>query len=216
MIRDVYLHGAVGRRYGRHWRLDVTTPAEAVRAIMTLRPEARPELRRGAWRVIVGPPRLANAIAPGLLGMRVGRQPIHLVPATQAAGGGGGVGKIIVGVVLIGAAIVTAGLTAPAGFAALGAAMSTEIAMGITFNTIALAGGAMVLGGIAGLLAAQPQGASTQQATDQARPDDRPSFFFNGVTNNSQQGGPVPLVFGTHLVGSIVASGGINVEDIAV
>jgi predicted phage tail protein len=216
MMRDVYLHGAVGRRFGRHWRLDVETPGEAVRAIMTLRPQVRSALREGWWRVIVGPPHIANTIALHLIGMRAGRQPIHIVPATPPAGGDSTLGKIAVGVVLIGASIATAGI-ASAGFAAgFGAAMSTEIGLGITFNTIALAGGAMVLGGIAGLLVAQPQGATQQQATDQARPDDRPSFFFNGVTNNSQQGGPVPLVFGTHLVGSIVASGGINVEDIAV
>ena len=49
---------------------------------------------------------------------------------------------------------------------------------------------------------------------DRAAPDDRPSFLFNGVTNNSQQGGPVPLVFGTHLVGSVVINAGLNAEDI--
>jgi len=74
----------------------------------------------------------------------------------------------------------------------------------------------MVMGGISGLLTPHPQAQPGQQATDLApRPEDRPSFFFQGVTNNSQQGGPVPLVFGTHLVGSVVVGGSLNTQDIA-
>ena len=34
MIRDIFLHGAIGRRFGRHFRLDVQTPSEAVRALI--------------------------------------------------------------------------------------------------------------------------------------------------------------------------------------
>jgi predicted phage tail protein len=55
-----------------------------------------------------------------------------------------------------------------------------------------------------------------QQATDLAPQQDRPSFLFNGVTNNTQQGGPVPIVMGLHLVGSVVVSASLNAEDIAV
>ena len=64
-------------------------------------------IREGAWRVIVGPPRLRNAIDVDMLNMNAGRQPIHIVPATRPEGGGKGktIGAIIVGVVLIGAAM---------------------------------------------------------------------------------------------------------------
>jgi predicted phage tail protein len=70
----------------------------------------------------------------------------------------------------------------------------------------------MITGGLSQLLTPSP---ASDAATDRARPEDRPSFLFNGVTNNSAQGGPVPLVLGTHLVGSVVIGAGLNSEDIA-
>lgn len=218
MIRDIYLHGEAGRTYGRHFRLDVASPREAVRALMTLRPPLRQVLRVGYWRVVVGPPHLANAVDAALLGMNLGNQPLHIVPATGAAGGGG-IGKAVAGIALVGASVLTAGLAAPAGvglFAAMGA--STGF-LGTTFGSIALLGASVALGGISSMLTTAPgssMGDQVPQATDTApRPEDRPSFLFQGVTNNSQQGGPVPLVFGTHLVGSIVVYAGLDSEDIA-
>jgi len=211
MLRDVYLYGALGRRFGRHFRIAVDSPVEAVRALITLRPELRSLMRLGDWRVIVGRPHLSNATT--FLELHVGAQPIHLVPATRAAGGD--IGKIVGGVVLIAAAIILAipsgGTSLVGAFAALG----TTGVLGVSFGTMALLGASMVFMGVAGLLT-QPVAAEKQQATDNARPEDRPSFMFNGVTNNTQQGGPVPLVFGRHLTGSVVVSGGIAVEDIAV
>lgn len=204
MMRDVFLYGVAGRVAGRrHFRLDVTTPAEAVRALLMLRPALKRTIREGLWRVVVGPPRLRYAVAAEHLLMNAGQQPIHLVPATPPRGGGSGkaFGAIIVGVLLIGAAIAFP--------ATIGAAAAL---VGMTQGSVVLLGASMVLTGMMGLLAQPPQ---PDQATDQARPDDRPSFLFNGVTNNSQQGGPVPLIFGTHLTGSVVVNAGLNAEDIA-
>lgn len=215
MIRDVYLHGAVGRRYGRHFRLDVASPGEAVRALITLRPGLRQNLRVGYWRVVVGAPHVANSIELEHLNMRMGNQPLHLVPATSASGGG--LGKVAAGVALVGATVLTAGLAAPAGvgiFAALGAPIISGI--GITYGTVALLGASMALGGLSTLLTSTPAVQQANQSTNLAqRPADRPSFLFNGVTNISQQGVPVPLVFGKHLVGSVVVFAGLNAEDIA-
>jgi len=47
-----------------------------------------------------------------------------------------------------------------------------------------------------------------------ARSDERPSFLFNGPVNVVEQGYPVPLVYGTHMTGSIIISAGVEVEDI--
>ena len=223
MMRDVFLYGAAGKRFGRHFRLDVTSPAEAVRALMTLRPGLREVIRRGDWRVIVGSPHIKNSIQFHTVGMHLGALPLHLVPSTGAAGGDDTLGKVAVGVVLIGASIVTAGLAAPAGFAAMGtlggfgAAMTGASFMGVSAASVAVLGASMVLGGVAGMLAQPPQGIPGVNAspTDTAAPEDRPSFLFNGIVNNTQQGGPVPLVFGTHLVGSIVVSGSVDASDIA-
>jgi predicted phage tail protein len=223
MIRDVFLYGAAGKRFGRHFRLDVASPQEAVRALMVLRPGLREVIRQGQWRVIVGAPHLKNAIEPHTVAMRLGALPLHLVPATGAAGDDG-VGKIAAGVVLVGASIVTAGLAAPAGFAAMGtlggfgAAMTGASFMGVSAASVAVLGASMVLGGVAGMLTQSPKGIAGVNAspTDTAAPEDRPSFLFNGIVNNTQQGGPVPLVFGTHLTGSVVISANVDAADIAV
>jgi predicted phage tail protein len=208
MIRDVYLYGAAGQFHGSHFRLDVASPAEAIRALLVLRPGLRRTLRDGMWRVVVGPPRLRNSVGANLLNMNAGSQPIHFVPATPPRGGGSGksIGPIIVGVVLFGAAVVATG--------GLGAAFATPLiggGMGLSYGTVVLLGASMILSGVSGLLTQAP---TPDANTDMAAPADQPSFLFNGVTNNSQQGGPVPLVFGTHLVGSTVVNAGLNAEDI--
>jgi predicted phage tail protein len=199
MMRDVYVHGAAGRTFGRRFRLDVQSPAEAVRALMMLRPGLRAVLRVGWWRVIVGPARIRNGVTAEQLNMHMGSQPLHLVPATPPAGGGSGksIGSIILGsVLIIAGAVMTIfswGTLGPIGV------------------SLMLSGVSMVAGGIAGLLTTTP---GMPDPTTQAKPDDRPSFLFNGVVNNSQQGVPVPLIFGRHLVGSIVVSAGLTSEDI--
>jgi predicted phage tail protein len=83
--------------------------------------------------------------------------------------------------------------------------------MGLTYGSVVLLGASMILSGVSGLLAQPP---TPDAATDNAAPVDRPSFLFIGVTYISQQGGRVPLVFGTHLVGSTVVNAGLNAEDI--
>jgi predicted phage tail protein len=201
MMRDVYLHGAAGRTFGRRFRLDIQSPAEAVRALMMLRPGLRAVLRVGWWRVIVGPPRIRNGVTGEQLNMNMGGQPLHLVPATPPAGGGSGksIGSIILGTVLVIAGAVMAiyswGTLGPVGVSMM------------------LSGVSMIAGGVAGLLTQPP---SMPDPTTQTKPDDRPSFLFNGVVNNSQQGVPVPLIFGRHLVGSIVVLASLTSEDMAV
>jgi len=208
--RSIFLYGELGRKYGKHFRINVSSPAEAIRALMTLRPGIRQDIRTRYWRVVVGKPHIKNSIDVSFLGMNLGNQDFHLVPATQPSGGGDGksIGQIIVGVVLIGVAIVATG--------GIGAAFATPLFLGLSYGSLIVLGAGLILSGVAGLITPLPQLEKGQQATDQAQPTDRPSFLFNGVTNNSQQGGPVPLVFGTHLTGSVVISAGINAEDIAI
>jgi predicted phage tail protein len=196
MKRDIYLHGAAGREFGRHFSLDVHSPAEAVRALVTLRPGLREKIRAGWWRIVVGRPHVGNAVPAEMLNMNMGSQALHIVPATPPAGGSGSVFSIIAGGVLLVAAVVALYVPGGQAFAPYLASM----------------GASLVLGGVAGLLTTAPTGVSP---TEQARPDDRPSFLFAGITNTSQPGVPVPLVFGRHLVGSIVVSASIATEDIA-
>jgi predicted phage tail protein len=214
MLRDIYLYGSIGKRFGRHFRLAVESPAEALRAIICLRPGVEREIRKGYWRIILGSPHLNNTLPYFYMTMKTGDLPIHFVPATPPAGGDG-VGKIAIGVVMIGLAVavpmIGIGMDAAIGFSA---AMATSIGFaGITFGNIALLGLTLVIGGLAQLMTTPPT--QDTSATDKATaPEDRPSYLFQGVTNNSQQGAPVPLVYGTFMTGSVVVSAGIVTEDI--
>lgn len=50
--------------------------------------------------------------------------------------------------------------------------------------------------------------------SSRGRPDQKPSFIYNGPVNTAEQGLPVPLVYGTMRVGSVVVSAGIVAEEI--
>lgn len=50
---------------------------------------------------------------------------------------------------------------------------------------------------------------------EQTRPDENPSFLYNGARNVDEQGYAVPLVYGMHMTGSIVVSSGVSTESIS-
>jgi predicted phage tail protein len=89
--------------------------------------------------------------------------------------------------------------------------VAASIATGFGVMYLVPLGLSLVFGGVAGLLTPK---ITPTPPTEQARPEDRPSFLFNGVTNVANQGVPVPVVLGTHLVGSVLVAGSINAQDI--
>jgi len=206
-MKTVYLYGHLGRKFGHRWQLDVQTPAEALRAIMANKPEFRAHLLTHStpgYQVCVGPDPLVKLDA---LQYPSGRQAIKIVPVIAGAAKDPTIG-IIVGVVLVAAAIVTyqyellpyAMTTAGGGLTLAGSAV---VSMGFI-------GASLALGGISQLLAGTPgdQGISE-------RPENKPSFIFNGAVNTIAQGHPVPVGYGRMRVGSAVISAGIATEDIA-
>ena len=38
-MKKVYLHGALGKRFGEKWNLDVSTPLEAIKALFANEPD---------------------------------------------------------------------------------------------------------------------------------------------------------------------------------
>ena len=56
----------------------------------------------------------------------------------------------------------------------------------------------------------------TPKATEPSeRPENKPSYSFNGAVNTTAQGHPVPVGYGRLIVGSAVISAGIDVDEIA-
>lgn len=73
------------------------------------------------------------------------------------------------------------------------------------FQALLPVGIAMTLGGVVQMLSPVPK-ASSQQ--DQASTENKPSYLFNGAFNSTQQGLPVPVIYGKMLVGSSVVTVG--------
>lgn len=68
---------------------------------------------------------------------------------------------------------------------------------------------AMTLGGVIQMLTPIPKAASQQE---QATTENKPSYLFNGAFNTTQQGLPVPVIYGQMLVGSTVIGVGAWAE----
>lgn len=204
-MKTVLLLGELGKKFGKRLRLDVRTPAEAVRALCANFPEfqkhmTESENRNVAYRVTVG----KSDIGLDELHDPAGKQTIKIVPVVMGAGGG--LTKIIIGALIIGAAFYTGGASiAASGFMAGG--ITTTFWGGIAVGI----GTSLILGGAAQMLS------PTLKATEPSeRPENDPSYVFNGAVNTTAQGQPVPIGYGRMVVGSAVVSAGITTEEIPV
>lgn len=244
MMRQVYLYGALGRRYGYRHRLEVDTLPEAIWALSAIRPGFKEYFFRGpAYSFVKGATRRGGiALDLAELPMTLGRHDIHIMPAAMGAGGGGNgkaVGKIVLGVVMIAGAFLTVGLsTAAAGAvaptimggtaaetgAALAAASATTVTMSsaigtgailgsITYGNIASIGLMMTLSGVSQLISPTPQ-ASQAAYSNFERPEARTSFIYGGAVNASEQGGPIPILYGRMRVGSTLVAASVSTDQV--
>lgn len=191
----IRLYGEMGSKFGRVHRahLDTNSPAEAVRYLCSQFPKAKAYLigakdRGKAFAVFRG----KENISADQLREPAGNDDIRIAPIIMGSKEGG-VLNIILGIVLIVVGYFTGGST-------WGWAYS-ELAIGL--------GASMVAGGVVQLLTPMPKGPSGGRD----RPENQPSYVFNGAVNTEAQGNPVPLLYGRMIVGSAVISAGINAED---
>lgn len=116
---------------------------------------------------------------------------IRFLPIFTGAGGSNGILQAIAGVAMIVVGVIVSGmsfgLASPIGSALIGAGVG------------------MVLGAICTMLM------SPSQKDDED--DGGGNYYFNGAVNTTQQGNPVPLVFGRCRVGSAVISSEIEVTE---
>lgn len=123
-----------------------------------------------------------------------GTTEIRIVPVI-AGSKNGGLFQVVLGVVLIVAGAIITGGTFGAG-APFGSAMI-------------MMGASMVIGGVVQMLTPVPKAPSQQE---QATTENKPSYLFNGAFNSTQQGLPVPVIYGQMLVGSSVVAVGTWAE----
>jgi len=205
LLRTVKLYGHLGKTFQKEWKLDVKTPAEAIRAISANCKGFRSYLERYSepgYRVLVGESELSR----DTLSHPPGRGVIKIIPVV--AGGGKGFFNIILGAALIIAAPYASGLASSAFLAGeIGLATLGTVAHLTAFaQTIGIA---MALSGVAGLLAPSPSTATEE------RPENKPSYAFNGPINTVGQGNPVPILYGELIVGGQTISAGLSLDDIS-
>lgn len=186
-LRTVRLYGVLGARFGRVFRLAVSTPAEAVRALCVQIPGFEQFLSDPRYRyaVFYGKQNLSE----DELHFKGEREDIRIAPVL-AGSKQGGIFQAILGVVLIAAGVFTGGVTSAWGMALIGA------------------GAGMAIGGVVQMLAPQAQGLS-----DSSSADNKPSYAFGGPVNTIAQGNPVGLLYGHRRIGGAIISGGIYAED---
>lgn len=187
-MKTVRLYGVLARKFGREFKLNVRTPAEAVKALCAVCPGFREHLAEFSepgyhvrvGRTFVGKEDLSNPCAETEI--------IQIMPAT--AGSGAAV-RIILGIVLIVVGVFTSWLGPVGPYA---------ISLGIS----------LIVGGVAELLTPKPKYEANEP------PENKPNNAFDGPVNTIGQGHPVAVGYGELLVGSQVISAQMYTEEILI
>lgn len=190
MIRTIHLYGQLAEKTGVEViELDANTPRQLISALRSQLPEFRTamiDLPKTAIVLSNKDKSQVEPLTPDTFEFPLADlDHIHIFAETEGAG--------------IEAYLV-------ASFISWG--MSTAIATvlgSVVFNLAV----SFVMGAISRALAPSPD-----TSDGGGRPEERPSFLFNGAVNVVEQGYPVPLVYGTHTTGSIVISAGVDVAEL--
>lgn len=191
-MMTVLLYGELRRLFGRRFVLAVRSPAEAIRALsVQLKGFQHYFFEHGADAFKVIGHHRSNVIDKGIeygeenLNHPQSSGTLKIVPVLQGASAAG---RIVAGAVL---AVV--GLVA--------------IAYGQAWGTYLIqAGAGLALGGVAELIARR----FAPSPHAQERPENKPSYAFNGAINTMGQGGPVAVGYGRLMIGSQVISVGFS------
>jgi predicted phage tail protein len=231
MQQTVRLLGDLGERYGsEHKYHDLRSPADAIKLLCINSPAFQKELveahHHGIAYTLV---QAGEFLDYEDLNLPLGQNDLVLTPVV--AGSGGGVGKIVLGVALVAAAIVFA--PAAGGFLGIGGSGAITSALGFTLGAAASSaigsiGVSLILGGTAQLLAPQPvipslnngrrgvpgenTNATGPQGVSRATSGEQ-SYAFAGPANTVGVGATVPLVYGKLLIGSHLLSSKVQVTD---
>jgi len=200
MLRKIKLYGALAKFVGhRVLEADVATAAEAVRFLVSNWPELEGHMADQHYRLHTG-------------GEDLMLEELHYPASSEikiipVIAGAGAVGRILLGIAIIGLSFGVASLAAGA---ALAGSFSGFGLQAIAYATQAglVLGASLVIGGVAQLLTPTPK-------TDKDEGDPKKSFSFSGIQNTTRAGVPVPVVYGEILVGGIVVSAASDIVQVS-
>ena len=182
----IKLHGILGKKFGKFFKLDVQTAREATHAIACQNKEFKRFMLESdklglKFAVFLGRKNITENDIDNVTDTDV----IHIVP--RIVGSGGSTFnwlQVVAGAVLIGVGVV----------------------MG--FNPALIGAGAgLLMGGVAGLL--MPKVDMGNQDPD----GNKANKGFGSAVTTVSQGNPVPILYGEREIGGFYASGGIYAED---
>lgn len=196
-VKKIYLHGALGKQFGECIELAVNTPLEAVRALCLMVKGFQAEFEKYDYKVIKGSLNRGWYLNEETLQINLANDEVHFIPVIAGSGGKKGLGQLITGILIVGLAFTGVG----AGIAGF---------LGTTVGKLKLIGAVLALGGLAKMNAKTPQfSMSSMEPADR-----RPSFVFQGAANTTEQGNPIPLVYGRIRCGSQVVAQGMDTVNI--
>ena len=197
MLSKVKVYGRLARFLGqRTFEAEINSPVDAIRFLAANFPDLQSHMIEQNYCVKVG----EYEINDKELDVPIGQQEIKIVPV--AIGARRGLGRFLLGAVLIGVAVFN-----PAVGMGLGGGLGFSTASG-AFSLAAVAGNLgvyLALSGAAEMISPTP--------TPDSASDDPNSFTFNGILNTIRAGVAIPVVYGEIFTGSIVVSAGIDTED---
>lgn len=190
-MKKIELHGALAKKFGRFFTLDVSTAREATHAIATQIPAFKKFMLQAEQKGIkfavftddknIGERELDN---------QTDAEVIHIMPKVVGAGGDTfGVLTTIAGAALIG--------FGAAGWGFLSLSAGGTIGVGVS----------LMMGGMSNLLLPTPELPTMD-------PDgNRANYGFGGAVTTVAQGNPVPVAYGERDLGGFIISAGIFSED---
>ena len=192
MLRTVKVYGHLAEHCGQSvFEALVRVPADAIKFLLCNFPELRGLMRDGYYKVAVGKFDLQLADHPEQLHYPMAADDVVKVIPVISGAGGRGIGAALLGAALIATAVFTGGSTLAFGVGGFSGGVGISAAVGNL-------GLALTLGGIAQMITPVPEQPDIGQGQG--------GFAFSGIENTSQEGVPVPVVYGEMIVGSVVLS----------
>ena len=204
MLSKLKVYGRLARFLGqRTFEAEINSPIDAIRFLTANFPALQSHMIEQNYCVKVGD----YEINDKELDIPVGQQEIKIVPV--AIGARRGIGRFLLGAVLIGAVVVTGGAAGVSFGASGGLGFGLKAGATATLGTSLLAAAGnigiyLALSGAAEMLTPTPEDTNF---------DDPNSFNFNGILNTINAGSAIPVVYGEVFTGSIIVSAGIDTED---
>lgn len=188
MLRKVFLYGDLAEKFGSEFELDVNSFHECARALAAIFPDFRKTISPNEYALFCDDANIGHME----IGININSGAFHIFPkvfgrSTKSKILNVGIAEFVIGAVLFAASFYAGPVAGP-----------------ILFN---VGIGFMVGGAVTMLMSGLIPDIETEAA--------RKSFIFSNISNSTKQGVAVPICYGRHLVGSVVVSGSLDVDDLS-